>query len=68
MRRAAVGAAEVVPLAAAAVVEDRLAAVGVAHRAKRVGDLGIAVSQSISSKVPSGRRRSGVVSRWRPFW
>jgi hypothetical protein len=28
----------------------------------------IAVSQSIGSKLPSGRRRSGVEMRSRPFW
>jgi hypothetical protein len=37
-------------------------------RASASATSAIAVSQSISSCVPSGRRRSGVVSRWRPFW
>ena len=36
--------------------------------AKRAAISAIAVSQSISSKLPSGRRRSGEVSRSRPFW
>ena len=40
LRRTGVGAAEVVPLPAAAVVEDRLAAVGVADRAEPLRDLG----------------------------
>jgi hypothetical protein len=37
-------------------------------RAKPAATSRIAVSQSISSKVPSGRRRKGLVKRWRPFW
>ena len=66
---ARVRAAEVVALAAAAVVEDRLAAVLVADRAQaRRRPRAIAVSQSISSNVPSGRRRSGAVRRSRAFW
>jgi hypothetical protein len=36
--------------------------------AKRSATSRIAVSQSISSKLPSLRRRSGFVSRWGPFW
>ena len=67
--RAAVAAAEVVALAAAAVVEDRLAAVLVARPPRSAAAISaIAVSQSISSKLPSGapaqRRRQAV----RPFW
>ena len=67
---AAVGAAEVVPLAAAAVVEDRLAAVLVARSARsRAATSAIAVSQSISSK--RAVRRGGAAARSggaRPFW
>ena len=58
--RAAVAAAEVVALPAAAVIEDRLAAVRVADRRRgAAATSAIAVSQSISSNVPSARRRSG---------
>ena len=39
-----------------------------APRRSRAATSAMAVSQSISSNVPSGRRRSGLVSRWRPFW
>ena len=69
-RGARVGAAEMVALAAAAVVDDRLAAVGVAYRAEpRRRPREIAVSQSTSSNVPSSRRRSGCRTRSpRPFW
>ena len=39
-----------------------------ARPASRSATSRIAVSQSISSKPPSARRRSGLVSLWRPFW
>jgi hypothetical protein len=59
----------VVPLATAAVVEDRLAAVCVAYRGESIGDLAIAVSQSISSNVPSGRGDAAARATARPpFW
>ena len=66
---AAVRAAEVVPLAAAAEVEDRLAAVGVAH-------LGEALPRPPRSRCPSRSprrcRRAAAAAGWsggaRPFW
>ena len=63
-RGGAVGAAQVVPLPAAAVVHDLLAAVR--RRESRPAGWAtssIAVSQSIGSKLPSSRRRSGLVRR-----
>ena len=66
---AAVAAAEVVPLPAAAVEEDLLAAVlGDRRRRSRAATSAIAVSQSISSNVPSARRRSGEVRRCGSLW
>ena len=67
-QRAAVGAAEVVALAAAAVIEDPFAAVLVAHAVEAGGDLAIAVSQSIcleaAVRAPAQRRGQPVG----PFW
>ena len=67
-RGRAVGAAEVVPLPAAAVVEDRRAAVLVADRAQALGDLGDGGVPVDRLERPVGARRSGPVSRSRPFW
>jgi hypothetical protein len=58
----------VIALAAAAVVEDRLAPYVSRICPKRSATSAMAVSQSIGSKVPSGRRRSGLVNRCGPFW
>ena len=66
VERRAVRTAQVVGLAAAAVVQDLVAAVGVADRAEPLRrPRATAVSQSTSSKVPSGRRRSGLQARAR---
>ncbi len=62
-QRLSVRAPEVVRLSAAAVVTDARAAVVLDDRTSRSAISVSAVSQSISSKPPSGRRRSGVVSR-----
>ena len=62
--RIRVGAAGVIALAAAAIEREAVAAVAIDQLAQpRLAISAIAVSQSIASKPPSARRRSGVVSR-----
>ena len=65
--RVGIGAAGMVALAAAAIERDALSAMALDHGAHCAAISATAVSQSIASKVPSARRRSGVVSRSR-WW